>query len=77
MTLNQALAHARRILTANNIEDAPLESELLVRHTLRLSRVQLYLDLNHELGREKEDTFWHLIERRLNGEPIAYKPAKG
>jgi len=72
VTLKQALAHARRILAANKIEDAPLESELLLRHALKISRVQLHTDPNHELSPEQEDTLRHLIERRLNGEPTAY-----
>jgi len=72
VTLKQALSRAREILTANNIEDAPLESELLLRQALKMSRVQLYLDLNHELSPKQEETFWHLIKRRLNREPIAY-----
>lgn len=72
MTLKQALSRAREILTANNIEDAPLECELLLRHTLKISRTQLYLDLNRELSPKHEETFCHLIERRLNGEPTAY-----
>ena len=72
MTLKEALAHAREILANNNVEDAPLESELLLRHTLKVSRVQLYINLDRELSPKQEDTFRHLIERRLNGEPIAY-----
>jgi len=72
VTLKQALGRAREILVANNIEEAPLESELLLRHALKISRVQLYLDLNHELSPEQEETFWHLIERRLSREPTAY-----
>ena len=72
MTLKQVLKHAREILAANNIEDAPLESELLLRHALRLSRVQLYLDFDRELSPDQEETFWQLIKRRLNGEPTAY-----
>lgn len=72
MTLKQALANAREILTANSIEDASLESELLLRHTLKIDRVQLYSDLNRELSPEQEKTFWNLIERRLTGEPAAY-----
>ena len=72
MTIKQALAHAREILVTNNIEDAPLECELLLRYTLKISRVQLYTDLDHELSPEQERTFWHLIERRKNGEPTAY-----
>ncbi|GAI01215.1 unnamed protein product, partial [marine sediment metagenome] len=72
MTLKQALSHAREILIINNIEDATLESELLLRHTLRISRVQLYLDLDYELNSKEEKNLRHLIERRLGGEPTAY-----
>ena len=72
MTLQQALSHARKVLANHNIEDAPLEGELLLRHTLEINRVQLYLDINCELNPQQETTFWHLVERRLNGEPSAY-----
>ena len=72
MTVKQALNRAREILAASNVEDASLESELLLRHTLKISRVQLYQDLGHELNAEQERTFWKLVERRLTGEPTAY-----
>ena len=72
MTLRQVLSRARAILAANNIEDAPLESELLLRHALKISRVVLYLELDQELGPQQDKGFWHLIKRRLNNEPIAY-----
>ena len=72
MTLKQALSQARELLAANNIEDAALESELLLRHALKISRVQLYLDLSRELSPKQEGAFWRLVKRRLNGEPTAY-----
>ena len=72
MTLKEALVHAREVLAANNLEDIPIESELLLRHALQLSRVQLYIDLDHELRNEQEHAFWQLIERRLDGETTAY-----
>jgi len=72
VTLKQAFSHAREVLFANNIEDATLESELLLRHTLKISRVHLYLDLDYELSSKEEEAFWHLIEHRLSGEPTAY-----
>ncbi len=72
MTLEQALSRARKVLASHSIEDAPLECELLLRHALEINRVQLYLDLNHELSPQHAATFWHLMERRLNGEPTAY-----
>ena len=72
MILKQAISHARGILNDKNVEDAILEGELLLRHALKISRVQLYLNLDYELNSEEEETFWHLLERRLSGEPIAY-----
>jgi release factor glutamine methyltransferase len=72
VTIKQALSRAREILVANNIEDAPLESELLLRHALEMSRVKLYLELDQELSPQQDKDFWHLIKRRLRGEPIAY-----
>jgi release factor glutamine methyltransferase len=72
LTLKQALRRARDILVENGVEDAHLESELLLRHTLNIDRVQLYIDLEKELAPRQEETFRHLLERRLNGEPAAY-----
>ena len=72
MTIKQALSHARETLVANNIEDSTLESELLLRHALKMNRVQLYLGLDCELSPEEDEKFWHLIKRRLNHEPTAY-----
>ena len=72
MTLRQALSRAKKILTDHNIEDASLECELLLRHALKIDRVQLYQDLNRELIPQQEASFWRLVERRLNGEPTAY-----
>lgn len=72
MTLKEALRRAREVLTEGGVEDAPLESELLLRHTLKIGRVQLYLDLGKELAPRQERSFWHLLERRLSGEPAAY-----
>ena len=72
MSLKQALSRARGILTQKNIDDAPLEGELLLRHVLGISRTQLYLDLDRRLSPEQEEAFRQLVKRRLNGEPIAY-----
>ncbi|MFH1169585.1 MAG: peptide chain release factor N(5)-glutamine methyltransferase [Chloroflexota bacterium] len=72
MKLRQALARARGALVAAGIEDAPLEAELLLRHVLGASRVQLYLDLDSPLGCEQEAELFRLVERRQKGEPSAY-----
>lgn len=72
MTLRRTLSGARKILATNNVEDSLLESELLLRHTLKLDRVQLYLALDQELTPDQHENFWRLIQRRLNHEPSAY-----
>ncbi len=72
VNLKQALAHAHGVLADNDIEDASLEGELLLRHVLGISRTQLYSDLNPELSPTHEKVFRQLLERRLRGEPSAY-----
>ena len=72
MTIKQALARARGVLVASNIEDASLETELLLREALKINRVQLYSELDRELIPEQREAFRRLIRRRLNHEPTAY-----
>jgi release factor glutamine methyltransferase len=72
VTLKKALSRARDILAGNDIEDATLEAELLLEHALKISRTQLYLDLEHELTPRQEQNFWRLVQCRQDGEPTAY-----
>ncbi len=72
MTLQQALSQARGKLAASGIEDASLEAELLLRHSLGMERVQLYLDIGRDLDPREEAAFSQLLGRRLKGEPSAY-----
>ena len=72
MTLQQVLGRARDVLAANSIEDASLEGEILLRQALGIDRVRLYANLKSELSAEQENEFWHLVQRRLSGEPAAY-----
>jgi len=72
MTLKQVLSRAREILLTGNIEEAALESEILLRHVLNISRVELYLDLDREVSPEQEEAFFKLVKRRLKREPTAY-----
>jgi len=72
VTRRQALNRAREMLAEANIEDAPLESELLLRHVLQISQVELYQDPEREIKPAQEKKFWALVKRRLSGEPTAY-----
>ena len=72
MTLKQVLNRARHIFTANQIEDASLEGEILLRHVLGMNRAELYSSLDREIESDQEDVFWNLVQRRVSGEPTAY-----
>ena len=72
MTLEQALFAARKALTRRRIVDAPLEAEVLLRHTLNLTRAQLYTSFDLEIGLEDVGHYLSLVDRRLAGEPTAY-----
>ncbi len=72
MTAKQALSRAGEVLAAGSIEDPQLESELLLRHTLKIDRVQLYLEIDRELSPAQYEEFWRCIEQRLGNKPSAY-----
>ena len=72
MTRKQVISQAAAVLARRNIEESRLEAEVLLRHLLGLSRVQLYQDLDQELDLKAVAEFARLVERRLNGEPVAY-----
>jgi release factor glutamine methyltransferase len=58
-------------LQHENIPDAALETEFLLRFLLRVSRVELFLD-NKDLSPDKVVEFEELLVRRLAREPLAY-----
>lgn len=72
MRLKEALAQACDILNSTDIENARLEGDILLCHTLNISRTRLYLDLYKTITPRQKKAFFNLIDRRLNGEPSAY-----
>jgi release factor glutamine methyltransferase len=68
----QALAYARGVLADNNIDNAPLEGEVLLRHVLGINRVQLYSDPDDDVTPAQDKALNVLLERRIRGEPSAY-----
>ncbi|MBI4286525.1 MAG: peptide chain release factor N(5)-glutamine methyltransferase [Chloroflexi bacterium] len=66
------MGRAREVLTAASIDDAALESEMLLRYVLNLSRVELFQQLNTALTPGQEQAFAGLVARRLSREPTAY-----
>ena len=72
MKLAQALHEATEALRAAGIEDARLEAEVLLRHTLHLDRASLYARLQEDLSAAGQASFHSLVARRLAREPTAY-----
>jgi release factor glutamine methyltransferase len=70
--LKEALALACDTLDSAGIENARLESEILVRYVFNLSRTRLYLDLDQTITPGQREAFFKLVKRRLDGEPSAY-----
>ena len=72
MTLRQALKKAEHTLSAADIDDALLESEILLMHVLKIDRVKLYTDIDNEMTSQQYEEYFALVQRRLNSEPSAY-----
>ena len=72
MKLKTILEHGRQLLGDASIEESRLESELLMRETLKLNRVGFYLEMENSITPQQETSYLELIKRRLTGEPSAY-----
>ncbi len=64
--LDEALVAARRRL------DDALEAEVLLAHALGRDRAWLYAHPEHRLSTAERARFAQLLQRRLDGEPVAY-----
>jgi release factor glutamine methyltransferase len=71
-TAATVLAEAVTIRSAQGVDTAPLDAEVLLSHTLGLSRAGLYVRLSTPLTSSQREMFWSLIARRAQREPLAY-----
>lgn len=71
-TIGQIIEWSTKYLAAKNSESARLDAELLLSDTLKCKRIDLYLTYDKPLKREERDEFKVLLQRRAQGEPIAY-----
>jgi release factor glutamine methyltransferase len=73
VNLRQALTGARDLLKTNpDIEDPYLEAEVLLRQILMIDRASLFVNIDTELDPGYEPIYRDWVERRFNGEPVAY-----
>ena len=73
MTIKAALHDAQTALAKLvNISEAKLEAQLLLQHVLNVNRAWLIAHQNDALETNIHAAYRTLINRRVNGEPIAY-----
>ena len=76
MTIQNLLAEGKKLLQipsgAALIDTPSLDAALLLAETLRLSREDLIMRGNEPIAEEDRENFFKLLERRRNGECIAY-----
>lgn len=70
MNIGGLLAEARRVLADS--ETGQLDSEVLLGHVLGVSRAHLYANSNSLPGTRQHSQFIQFVERRRQGEPLAY-----
>ena len=71
-TAGDMMRRAREFLSRKGVEDARLESELLVAHALGLTRLQLFMQLDRPVKSTEIDAARELLVRRGRREPAAY-----
>lgn len=71
-TLLSLLNWTTDYFTKNNIPTPRLDAEVLLAHSLKLERLQLYLQFERSMMEAELATFKALIQRRIKGEPVSY-----
>ena len=71
-SVNNVLKSAATRLEAAGIENPRLDAEILLAHVLKWRRLNLYIDAEKILPLESVLKFNELINRRLEGIPVAY-----
>jgi len=72
MTVLEALNWATDYLREHRIEHPRLNAELLLAHSMGLSKEQLYIRLHDLMEKEKEERWEAFVRRRASGEPLQY-----
>ena len=76
MTIQETLAEGTKLLkspsASSHIDTPALDASLLLSEILRKSRAELIAHANASIAENDRDAFFRLLERRRNGECIAY-----
>ncbi len=72
MTVLEALNWATHYFEERRIENPRLNAELLLAHSIGLSKEQLYIHLHEPMEKETEERWEAFVQRRVSGEPLQY-----
>ncbi len=72
MKLADVWQQAAVTLSGAGFDLSELEAEVILRHVLKISRVELFSSLNKEIEPEKYIAFQQLLDQRLRKRPVAY-----
>jgi release factor glutamine methyltransferase len=72
MTVLELLNWSTHYLKDHQVENPRLNAELLLAHSLNLSREELYIRLHNRLEKRDKEVLEKLIQRRISGEPLQY-----
>lgn len=70
MTIREVQTRALEILPRST--EHSLAVEVLLSHVLRCSREELFLHSDHIFPSDLEKSFWEMVSKHLDGEPVAY-----
>jgi release factor glutamine methyltransferase len=72
VTLREAKLWASNALATADIDENLVEADLLIEHTLQISKTQLYTEYDRILTSQEVDLLQNIIQRRRKREPVAY-----
>ncbi len=72
MKIIDNLEDGYKILKKCNISSYKIDCEILMSHTLSISREEVLLNLEKNVKKEEKEKYFNLINRRRKNEPIAY-----
>ena len=72
-TIGKVLTWSTSFLRDRGQIDSPrLDAEVLLAHSLSMTRIQLYTEFDKPLSTQEREPFKDFLKRRSNGEPVAY-----
>jgi release factor glutamine methyltransferase len=76
MNIENTLIQGKSILKANNISNPSLDSEILLSESINEDKKYIILNSKKTINNKQLINFTSFIDRRKNGEPIAYLTKK-